>query len=148
VVRVLGYAPEQLLARPFFTLALPDDQARLRDSGLKTMRARGSFRDEVNARLHRDGKTVWVLSRGTPTLDPDGSLLGYRGIDVDVSEQVRLQEEPRQSQKLEAVGTLAGGMAHALNGQLKVVAGCAELLRMVAMPLAAGAPLGGRGGLR
>ncbi len=86
---------------------------------------------------HKNKKNLCFLTNGRPILDARGSLLGYRGIDRDVTEyklsekeNERLITQLNQAQRLEALGTLAGGIAHDFNNILGVVLGYTQLLQM------------------
>ncbi len=69
----------------------------------------------------------WHRSRLTPRLEADG-LVFVDGIETDVTERVVLEEQFRHAQKMEAVGQLAGGVAHDFNNILTAVLGYADLL--------------------
>ncbi len=69
----------------------------------------------------------WHRSRLTPRLEADG-IVHVDGIEVDVTERVVLEEQFRHAQKMEAVGQLAGGVAHDFNNILTAVLGYADLL--------------------
>jgi two-component system, cell cycle sensor histidine kinase and response regulator CckA len=63
-----------------------------------------------------------------PLRDANGEISGTIGVGVDVSSQKRLEQELREAHKLEAVGRLAGGIAHEFNNLLAVISGYSELM--------------------
>jgi PAS domain S-box-containing protein len=73
------------------------------------------------------GKYHWFLDLWRPRYDTDGRCLGDIGVLVDVTERKQMEEELRQSQKLQSIGTLAGGIAHDLNNLLVPILGLTEL---------------------
>ncbi len=92
------------------------------------------IRDLENWIVTRDGEDVCMLTNGVPILDAGGNLTGYRGVDKDITdrkraeqEQVRLNAQLQQAQKMESVGRLAGGVAHDFNNMLGVILGNVDL---------------------
>jgi signal transduction histidine kinase/CheY-like chemotaxis protein len=84
---------------------------------------------EVSYRLRRaDGVYRRVVGRGAPVRDADGQVLEWVGTVTDVEDQRRAEEQLRQAQQLQAVGTLAGGVAHEVNNQMTAVLGFGAFL--------------------
>jgi signal transduction histidine kinase/CheY-like chemotaxis protein len=85
----------------------------------------------------KDGTIITVDLSATPIKTPDGQIVGFRGLMRDVSERKRAEQERRklekklqQAQKMKAIGTLAGGVAHDLNNILSGIVSYPDLILM------------------
>ncbi|HEY7931756.1 MAG TPA: PAS domain-containing protein [Acidimicrobiales bacterium] len=76
----------------------------------------------------KSGEKFWNHLTLSPVFDDDGTLTRYVGVQSDVTEQRRLEAQLIQSQRLEAIGTLAGGIAHDFNNLLLIMQGYTALL--------------------
>ncbi len=123
-----GYSLEELQGRDWFTALLPE---RERDEIRRVYRA--SLEGEpvvgsVNAIVTRNGSEREIEWYDTTLRDAEGVVIGVLAVGLDVTERNRLEERFRQAQKMEAVGRLAGGVAHDFNTLLGSVIGYSELL--------------------
>jgi nitrogen-specific signal transduction histidine kinase len=77
--------------------------------------------------LRRNGTSFPVLVYLNP-VEGKNSITGIRGIAVDITEYKMLEEQLHHAQKMQSVGTLAGGVAHDFNNLLTTILGCGQLL--------------------
>lgn len=124
--RVLGYKPEALVGTNALQLVHPDDVAPVMDA-FRLARLDGTARAVISYRYrHADGRWLTLESTGSHEA---GQAMDYHVINTrDVSDRKQLEEQLRQSQKMEAIGQLAGGVAHDFNNLLMTIAGYTELV--------------------
>lgn len=112
----------------FWTIVLPDDKPKLRAAMNRAIETASQF--VCVHRIHRsDDSMVIVVNSGEVTIDAHGEVVGFVGVLQDVTHLTDIEDKLRQSQKMEAIGNLAGGMAHDFNNILAVIVGNLDLLQ-------------------
>ncbi|MBF0371475.1 MAG: PAS domain S-box protein [Magnetococcales bacterium] len=125
----LGFdRPQQVLGRWFGDFLPPDDQALFRNQFAEFKKTGENHGVEFEIVRH-DGVAIQVSFEGRITRDPDGNFLQTHCLLSDITERHRLEMQLRQSQKMEAIGTLAGGIAHDFNNILGSILGYTDLAR-------------------
>ncbi|WP_422002200.1 PAS domain S-box protein [Reyranella sp.] len=134
--RIKGYAPGEIVGQHFSRFYTDDDRARGEPARSLSIAERdGRFEAEA-WRQRKDGSRFWANVVIDAIRDSSGRLLGFAKITRDITERreaqlalERTREALLQSQKMEAIGKLTGGVAHDFNNLLTVVMGSLDLLR-------------------
>src|SRR5882762_8960165 len=133
--RIKGYAPEEIVGRHFSRFYTEADRANGKPlRALSIARELGRYEEE-GWRVRKDGTFFWA----SVVIDPiyeEGELVGFAKITRDITErreaQLKLEQMQRQlaeSQKLDALGQLTGGVAHDFNNLLMVISGSIHTLK-------------------
>jgi two-component system cell cycle sensor histidine kinase/response regulator CckA len=125
VERISGWKAGELMGKPFDRFVHPEDVERVR------RHAAGRYRGEREPHEFRivgaEGSTLHVRTYSYP-LSEEGEPVGLSGIITDITDHKRLQEQLHQNRKMEAIGRLAGGIAHDFSNLLTAITGFSEML--------------------
>jgi len=128
--RILGFGSvEEALQTD--TRSLFPDPAR-RESLLGLLKEQGRLEHVETELIRRDGSTLYVVQNAVGTFDDAGELVSIKGYMFDITERRRLEDRLLQSQKIEAIGRLAGGVAHDFNNLLTIILSYSDLLSLPA----------------
>src|SRR5271157_2299715 len=126
--RIYGYTPEEIVGKHISVLA-PGDRTDEIPEILRKI-ARGETVDHFESiRVAKNGRILNVSISVSPLQDAKGELIGASAIARDITAQKKAEGQLHQSQKMEAIGRLAGGVAHDFNNILGIISACAEFLR-------------------
>ncbi len=134
--RIFGYSRQEALGQRASFIVPPHFRQHVDQVWQELLNQKGGVRS-TNDNITKDGRIISCEWYNTPLVDESGRMLGAASLAQDVTERVALEERLRQSQKMEAVGRLAGGVAHDFNNLLTVILGYSQIL-------AEGVPAGSR----
>ncbi|MBI9108372.1 MAG: PAS domain S-box protein [Spirochaetales bacterium] len=110
VKKILGYEAEEIIGiKHFYDFFDPVNKEEIKQTTLGIFAHKENFKDFINYNIHKDGREVILSTSGVPLFDNKKNLLGYRGLNVDVTEQKRAEEAlletyTRHSAMIENIG--------------------------------------------
>jgi len=136
--RIKGYSPEEIVGQHFSRFYTEADRANGKPArALRIAREQGRYEEE-GWRVRKDGTFFWASVIIDPIYE-DGLLVGFAKITRDITErreaQLKLEEMQKhlaESQKLDALGQLTGGVAHDFNNILMIISGSLHFLKKTA----------------
>lgn len=137
VKQILGYDPNEIIDKSPFELMPKEEAERVAEFLRKIASEKKPIVDLENWNLTKENKKVCLLTNGVPILDESGKLIGYRGVNKDITDRKRIEAENKnldaqlqRAKKMKAIGALAGGVAHDLNNILSGLVSYPELILM------------------
>lgn len=124
--RMFGWREHEVLNRLF--PIVPEDDIEFFRGNLARIQHGETLAGVERQRRRKDGSLVDVELWNAPRRDASGQTIGAISVIADVTGRKRLEEQFRQSQKMEAVGRLAGGLAHDFNNLLTIITGYSQML--------------------
>jgi len=137
VKRVLGLDPQEVIGETVETVLTPASLEVARKALAEGFAREGEKQDDTSSartldlELYRkDNSTIWAETKVNFLHDSEGALTGLMGVTRDITEKMQLQNQFFQAQKMESIGTLAGGVAHDFNNLISGILGYASLIKM------------------
>jgi PAS domain S-box-containing protein len=128
--RFKGYSSDEIMGEHFSRFYTEEDrEAGIPGIALDTARNEGRFEAE-GWRVRKDGSRFWATVIIDPIRNEAGELIGFTKVTRDLTEKRAIEEQLRQSQKMEAVGQLTGGLAHDFNNLLTGISGSLEMMQI------------------
>jgi PAS domain S-box-containing protein len=124
--RIFGYTAEEMVGNTMLPL-LPPDRIEEEAGIVDRIRHGGKVNHFETVRVRKDGSHIHVSLTISPIYDEAGNVVGASHIARDITDQKHMEEQMRQTQKLESLGVLAGGLAHDFNNLLTGIMGNASL---------------------
>jgi len=93
VEKNLGFKPQDVIGRTFFDFLVDKDIKREVAFFDKSKETKAGFKDRFHQKCHRNGKTVWSVTTGFPIIDKNGNLKGWRGVDQDVTNRKKIEDQ-------------------------------------------------------
>jgi PAS domain S-box-containing protein len=137
--RIKGYTPVEIIGQHFSRFYSEADRANGKPArALKIAREHGRYEEE-GWRVRKDGSFFWASVIIDPIHNDEGKLIGFAKITRDITERrnaqvslERVQQQLAESQKMDALGQLTGGVAHDFNNLLMIVTGHIHTLKKLA----------------
>ena len=99
VEKMLGYTPDEIVGKKhFYELFNAENKEETKRSALQFFASKQALKEFENQNVHKDGTLVWLSTTGSPILDKEGELLGYQGVDTDITERRKVEEALKESE--------------------------------------------------
>ena len=135
VEKILGYKPHEIIGKKYFyDFFEPNAKQKMKIKALDVVMDRISLRDFVNENISRDGKTVILKTNGLPVVNHNGAVVGYRGVDTDITSYVDTVNDLQRAKELaekasEVKSQFLANMSHEIRTPMNAIIGFSDLLQ-------------------
>jgi PAS domain S-box-containing protein len=99
VEKILGYTPDEIVGKKhFYELFYSENKEEIKNNALRFFALKQPMKKFINQNVHKNGTQVWLSTSGSPILDDYGGLLGYQGVDTDITERMKVEEALKESE--------------------------------------------------
>ncbi|HET9569880.1 MAG TPA: response regulator [Bacteroidales bacterium] len=131
---LLGYTADEIVGKKYFyDFFVPEKKEELKAAAFEVFGSRATFRDFQNPNVHKNGHILMLTTSGSPMYDFAGNFVGYRGVDADVTEKVKILEElmlakekAEESDKLKTA--FINNISHEIRTPLNSILGFSQFL--------------------
>jgi PAS domain S-box-containing protein len=134
--KIKGYSAKEIVGQHFSKFYRPTDRASNKPANALRIALETGHYEEDGRRVRKDGSYFWASVVIDPIRNEAGELIGYAKITRDITERkkaqdklMEVQKQLAESQKLDALGQLTGGVAHDFNNLLMIISGNIHLVR-------------------
>lgn len=120
VENILGYRVQEMIGEKPFGFAPEEDRQEIKNIYERIWKSKESFKDLENTKVRKNGEVVFLSTSGVPVYNQKNELIGYRGVDKNITEQKKIEElKANLIQKLEAVNSELKEFAYVVSHDLK-----------------------------
>lgn len=127
--KIFGFKKEEVAGRHITKKILPESAKPAVDKIWQDLLSNKGGYYSLNENLTKDGRTILCEWHNTPLIDNAGNVIGVTSLVEDVTERQKNEETLRQSQKMDAMDKITGGVAHDFNNMLGIILGFSDLLK-------------------
>jgi PAS domain S-box-containing protein len=97
--QILGYEPEEIMRKYYFDFYFPEDKENIKETVKSTFAKQEAFFRLITKRVHNTGRLIFLETTGFPMFNDAGEMVGYRGVNRDISARIEIEEALSKNEK-------------------------------------------------